>query len=165
MNEWQIAMKEYAACLECGSPQHFCYGPALPERCVVERKEGQADVKHYLQSRIPLNACTHTHTHTHTHYTHTQLQKMQAQHITHLLTYLLKQACCSKMFCNDNIYYRVKNKLNVVCVRSTGDVRVHRLPLWMSVQPDKLVSNEGGCVLKGIRTCTHKTAHSTVGTV
>ena len=189
MNEWQIAMKEYAACLECGSPQHVCYGPALPEGCVVERKEGQADVKHYLQSRILLNACTHTHTHSHTHTphthtthahthahthththttharTHAQLQKMQAQHITHLLTYLLKQACCSKMFCNDNIYYRVKNKLNVVCVRSTGDVRVHRLPLWVSVQPDKLVSNEGGCVLKGIRTCTHKTAHSTVGTV
>ena len=75
MNEWQIAMKEYAACLECGSPQHVCYGPALPEGCVVEGKEGQADVKHYLQSRILLNACTHartrTRTHTHTPHTHT----------------------------------------------------------------------------------------------
>ena len=76
------------------------------------------------------------------------------------LHYLLKQACCSKMFCNDNVYYRVKNKLNVVCVRSTGDVCVHRLPLGMSVQPDKLVSNEGGCVLKGVRTSIVREADS-----
>ena len=43
MNEWQIAMKEYAACLECGSPQHVCCGPALPEGYVVERREVQVD--------------------------------------------------------------------------------------------------------------------------
>ena len=54
------------------------------------------------------------------------------------------------MFSNDNVRDRLKHKLYVTCVCGTRDVSVDRLTTWISVETNKLVSDEIHTILVGI---------------
>ena len=54
------------------------------------------------------------------------------------------------MLGNDNVRDRLKHKLYVTCVCGTCDVGVDRLTTGVSVQPNKLVSDEIHSILVGV---------------
>ena len=60
------------------------------------------------------------------------------------------------MFSNDNVRDRLKHKLYVTCVCGTHDVSVDHLMTWVSVETNKLVSDEIYTILVGVSPCKLK---------
>ena len=60
------------------------------------------------------------------------------------------------MFGNDNVRDRLKHKLYVTCVCGTRDVSVDRLTTRVSVETNKLVSDEIHTILVGVSPCKLK---------
>ena len=62
----------------------------------------------------------------------------------------LKQSCFSEVFGDDNVRDRLEYKLYVTCVCGTCDVCVDCLTAGVSVEPNKLVSDEIHTILVGV---------------
>ena len=60
------------------------------------------------------------------------------------------------MFGNDNVRDRLEHKLNVTCVCGTCDMSVDRLTTRVSVETNKLVSDEIYTILVGVSPCKLK---------
>ena len=101
------------------------------------------------------DTCTHTHTqhtnpiqrtckHVRTYIPHT------IQRYNNNIEHSLKQSCFSQVLGNDNVCDRLKHKLYVTCVCGTCDVGVDRLTTGVSVQTNKLVSDEIHSILVSV---------------
>ena len=60
------------------------------------------------------------------------------------------------MFGNDNVCDRLEHKLYVTCVCGTRDMSVDRLTTGVSVETNKLVSDEIYTILVGVSPCKLK---------
>ena len=57
------------------------------------------------------------------------------------------------MFGNDNVRDRLKHKLYVTCIRGTCDMSIDSLTSGISIETNKLVSDEIHTILVGVSPC------------
>ena len=67
-----------------------------------------------------------------------------------MMEHSLKQSCFSEVLGDDNVRNRLEYKLYVTCVCGACDVCVDRLAAGVSVEPNKLVSDEIHPILVGV---------------
>jgi hypothetical protein len=67
-----------------------------------------------------------------------------------VIEHSLKQSCFSQVLGDDNVRDRLEYKLYITCVCGACDVCVDRLTAGVSVEADKLVSDEIYTILVGV---------------